>query len=234
MSKAMSRSNRIQIAAITLLYSMLFSGGVFAGSDEADKKTVLNLAKKDRGYIYKIEGQGSSKLHKMFFDGDTNGKVYKKFIKNWAGKLEYSPDNFLDGTVAYADGYPSKTMTYTKHYQEGLDQLSLIKRISVVFHEAAHNDKKTSKHVFCPHPFTDENGNEVVSVFNGRPIAGMGACDSDHSGAFAIQFVFLTNISEYCNSCSEDEKQEAREVAESLLIRILSEESKTILMEDIE
>ena len=184
----------------------------------------------DLGFIGLVQGKQATPLHQKVF-GKVDGASYLKFFQNrvfTVGKSLCGDDNAVACVLSLWDNEIFITPNYTKfdHPQ--------IARLSVIFHEARHTEKKEGNwpHATCPKPFLNDQGQNQISIWTGAALAGEPACDATPMGSYGIQTIFLKNLALNCTNCTEKVKADAELFADDQLNRIIDADSKAQLKKD--
>jgi hypothetical protein len=223
------------IVVLALSSFSVFASGL--GGIKIDPKIPQELARKldeDLTKLNQIKGGEVSPLHQLFFKSSKlDGRKYLKNFRNRVKSLTYK-DVWYGNQIASASSDKSKRISITPNFLKNSDRLSTVATWIVLMHEAHHNDSKdTHEHISCPKPFTDENGDEVLSIFTDMKLAGTKSCDNKIDGSYSLNIVMLGNIYNQCDDCDADIKLKIEEYIEHFLKRIIDREVKKILIQDI-
>lgn len=203
-------------------------GFAFDADVPADIQEQLRL---DLAMLQGVQGGGNSNLQRELF-GPMAGIAYIKFFESHIRSIGMG-DCGGPAAVACAGSEEGQRMWLTSNYVKlGLPQLA---RLAVMVHEAKHTESAGGgwRHVRCPTPFKDENGDEVVGLFSRKPLAGISACDTTSVGAYATGLVMLKNIQKFCTNCSGKMRMDAGIYADDVLKRIVDRDAKTAIVDDL-
>ncbi len=111
---------------------------------------------------------------------------------------------------------------------------SPIIQLGVLLHEARHQEREHNGwvHEYCPVPFRDDQGRDVVSSFSGVLLEGLRGCEANALGSYGVEYLFLSNIADHCVNCAPEMRAEARAVADQLIVRMVDPRAKNALLQD--
>lgn len=105
-------------------------------------------------------------------------------------------------------------------------EISSLFRVSVLLHEAKHNERKHWAHAPCPSPY-------MVRYFDSSfPIPSLDevdeeVCDRTENGAYGVTYIFLRTIAESCTNCSAEMKLEARVLSAYNALAMIADKAAT-------
>lgn len=177
-------------------------------------------------YMGDMQFSRVSALHAILFGPETSGLGYLRYLDN-AKSIIYLP-NPNPSLMAYAD-INTSSMVLTDQFRTR--RTSRIDTISTLVHESHHLDPKFAKH-HIPCPSKDLNGEPIIGHATGNNLVGQKGCDIAWHSSYGVEAVMLDNIARFCLTCTEEEKQEARFLADQYLKRIVNPNAYKILTDD--
>lgn len=181
---------------------------------------------KDFDALRSINGQHASLMNRYiyFTKFQLDGEDYVRFLERSIQYLLFTADPKRCGEGAQACAIYGHLILTPNYFNS-----SKIKRLGIILHEAQHLNS-VPRHIVCPTPFQDANGNDIKS--GEKPLQGIQACDNDEKGAYVAEVIFYRNVAENCTSCTPDERKEAASLANEFIYRILNDDLKTKIIND--
>jgi len=200
--------------------------------DTAVPEEVKNQIVQDLGYMAAIEGKGVSPLHKEIF-GEVKGEAYEQFIQTRVKRVGMNGCGNANAVACVIPLLSTTKIFLTQNYVKFSHPF--IAKMMVVYHEARHTERANGfwSHADCPVPFVDSHGKDVTSIWTGAALQGEPACDETPYGSYGSSLILLKNIAQFCTSCTEKVKMDAGMYADDQLIRIIDEEAKTAIHNDL-
>lgn len=224
---------------IFLLVMLSFLNSVFAAGNltpeqqtffqEAQKGLSADLSRQlitDFQELLTMRGTKASPLNLKIFDGrSVNGANYFSFVSSRISSFDQSA---CGGPPVAACNYFSPTMSIAPGYSD----CPQIERISFVIHESRHSEEKNNywTHVGCPALGLD--GQPIIGYDSHMDLADLPACDDTAYGAYGVQYIFLKNIANHCETCSDKIKMDAKIYSDSFIHRIVDPASAQELNAD--
>lgn len=172
--------------------------------DDVKKQYIADL-----NVVLEMKGAKQTPLHQDIF-GKLEGQTYHQFLTDRVKSVGIDDCGGGSGVMACVQPFfdSSKMWLTPNLLQAGVPQAS---RILIYFHEARHteDDKGNWPHAFCPVPFLDENGQDIVGLTSGTKLEGQPACDTRLLGAYGVGIFMMKNISLFCDTCSDKFKMDS-------------------------
>jgi hypothetical protein len=190
----------------------------------------------DLAFVATIRGQQASPLHRSIF-GDVDGQAYDRFFRSrvtFVGRHDCGSANAVACVIPpiFGLGTTSKIWLTENYVRFSHPQIA---RLMILFHEARHTEHLHGfwRHAYCPNPFVDADGNPMVSVWTGAPLAGEPACDETPRGSYGSSLIMLKNIAKFCTNCGDKVRVDAGIYADDQLGRITSREALAAIRADL-
>lgn len=184
----------------------------------------------DLDFVFGMKGAHVSPLFKRFY-----GSMGEDSFRRYLAPVKYFIYATCSSEVVVACADPQDNSNRI-HINPSFDLLKLpqLVRISFWFHEIRHLNSRNDYwlETACPKPFRDKDGDDVMSIFSGNRLEGLGACSDSWEGAYAYQEVLLRNIAEHCDNCDAKLKIDAEFYADYFLQRITNPAAAKILRDD--
>lgn len=179
----------------------------------------VEMISSDLEFLYSLKFSKNTLLHNKVF-GEGNQNTYKEFFEERINTIRKS--NTMANLYAFnVDGYRDTIAVTNKFFK-----LPRLLRIAVLIHEARHSEETGNHwhHVNCPIPHLDDNGKPFVSDIDGGALLSgkRQACDSSRLGSYGIVSIMMKNISENCDNCNLEMKEQAHKIYQDIKKRIIS------------
>ena len=190
----------------------------------------------DLAFVASIRGSEASGLHREIF-GNVDGRTYDRFFRDrvtFVGNDDCGSANAVACVIPPLFGFlgTSKIWLTENYVKFSHPQIA---RLMILFHEARHTERRHRfwGHATCPDPFVDTNGDPMVSLWTGAPLAGEPACDETPRGSYGSSLIMLKNIAKHCTSCSEKVRVDAGIYADDQVGRITGAEALAAIQADL-
>jgi hypothetical protein len=186
----------------------------------------------DLTFVGTLAGRKTSSMHNSIF-GQMGGPSYLRFFASrikMVGLYDWDKKPVVACVIPAIE--PSKMWLSGSYIKVSQPQIA---RIMIVFHESRHADPENEnwRHVNCPTPFRDANGNDMLSILTGVPLAGKPGCDASELGSYGTSLIMLKNIQRYCTNCTEKVRMDAGLYADDQLARIVDTKARNDIRDDI-
>ena len=180
-------------------------------------------------FINSISGTKPTPLFTQIF-GKMDGATLSQWLLSRVKSVGYEVRN--DGAVAYVMSFQPSKMWLTQNFVQFSHPT--VARLMIVYHEARHTEVKHGNfsHATCPTPFKDENGKDMKSIWTGRLLQGEAACDNTPFGSYGSSTIFLRNVADNCETCSEKVKMDADLYAIDQIGRVTNANAKEQMKQD--
>lgn len=177
-------------------------------------------------YLGSIRLSSSTPLHRKIFGDGLTGEVYLNSLKP-VKKFIFIPTAHK-GLVAYARR-KSSTILLTDQFQWA--DKSIIDFASLLVHEAHHlKENKGVVHKKCPEMSLE--GEPLIGHDSSVTLNGLKACDNVIASTFGIQSIMLDNISRYCTTCLQQERERAHVLSRIYRKRIIGKTAFAAILND--
>lgn len=221
------------------IFSLVFMGALSAQADIKFDRSISDATKtqilQDLDFVKGMTGKGTSPLYKQIFAKET---LQGADLMNFFGQRinRFAMNSCGGGNAVAACVIPwmdSNTMWITPNYVQ--NSIPQIFRISIIFHESRHteDDHGNWSHAYCPTPYRDDNGKDIVGIISGTKMEGLPACDTTNQGAYGLQAVLLKNIEKNCTNCNEKTQMDAKLFGDDSIMRISNIPARTQLKNDL-
>jgi hypothetical protein len=209
----------LKVASFILFAPVAFATQINLNLSSELKEKVEN----DLSFLENIVSAHTSPLHESIF-GKVDGLSYKKWLEDRVSvislDLNVPCENKSTTTECISDetgGAPKPLKISHSFYETNIPQVA---RASVLFHQARHletNGTESYPHVACPIPFA--LGQQ---------------CDQNAQGAYAIQSIFLMNLSKNCadQSCNSKTRADASIYADQFRMRVINPSDRKAMKDD--
>lgn len=174
----------------------------------------------DLRFLDEIKGQSATPIFREIFGGVLDGRVISDFLSVRVKTIDSDDCGNPLMAACVIHSLSRSTLFVTDGYSKF--DMPQVLRASILLHESRHTEKENGfwLHSYCPKPFRDWQGKQVVSIVTGAKLDGQQACDRSAYGAYATQAEFLKNTQLFCENCSEKVKMDAGLYGEDAVRRI--------------
>lgn len=193
--------------------ALTFSSGIPVFGDEvpAAFRQFLTTTLEE---LYVVKGDSGTPLQRKIFAGPVSGQVYRQWFSERVQRIEMKNDGC--GYTARVDSEgPPGVIYISSCVNQNVGSESKVYWLSVLFHEARHLEAQ------------DKHWHHDVIVDSSGMVM---AFDRSAMGAYGVEKVFAYNLARFCQNCSADFKQQARDVYEDSITwrRIGPEAAETL------
>lgn len=192
---------------------------------------IKNQMLADLDFMAQLQGSKQTPFHQQIY-GALAGSSYKNFFENHVDSVGLNSCGSANAVACVIPFQAPTKMWLTQNFIKFSHPQ--IARMMVVYHEARHTEGQNGNwsHDYCPTPFLDDNGKEMVSIWTGAKLAGQPACDSTAFGSYGSSTILLKNVSKFCTNCSDKVKMDANIYATDQLGRIDDATVKKSMVDD--
>jgi len=221
MAYSVLRSGILFSLLLSAVLPMAMSSTSFAFTFDSDVPANIKAQmQQDLAFVATIKGDGASPLHQQIF-GNVDGADYSKFFSSRVKAVGLNDCGDPNAVACVIPMYDSSKMWITQNYIKFSHPQ--IARLMVVFHESRHTEDANNNwpHAMCPTPFLNAQGQNMVSIWTGAPLAGEPACDITPFGSYGSSLIMLKNIQNHCTNCTDKVKMDAGIYADDQFGRII-------------
>jgi hypothetical protein len=185
----------------------------------------------DLDFMAQLQGTKQTPFHQQIY-GPLAGSSYKSFFESHVTSVGLNSCGSANAVACVIPFQAPTKMWLTQNFIKFSHPQ--IARMMVVYHEARHTERQNGNwgHDYCPTPFVDENGKEILSIWTGAVLAGQPACDSTAFGSYGSSTILLKNVGKFCTNCTDKVKMDADMYAVDQLKRIDDPAVKQTMLND--
>jgi hypothetical protein len=185
----------------------------------------------DLDFMAQLQGSKQTPFHQQIY-GALAGSSYKNFFESHVTSVGLNTCGNANAVACVIPFQDASKMWLTQNFIKFSHPQ--IARMMVVYHEARHTESQHGNwpHDYCPDPFLDENGKNMVSIWTGASLAGEPACDSTPFGSYGSSTILLKNVAKFCTNCTDKVKMDADIYAMDQLGRIDDANVKKSMLAD--